>query len=169
MKTTNIHFSDKGLVKETRDLQVSKETNYDPDKDLHEERPKPEKGNIAFEPPPEDIDEEPVKVVELTIEARLDNLEKKQDQILEMLQKLFSGTPKFTGYITMAQAVERYETDMRHIRQRIRLYKRVKNRPVETKMFNNEELYKEEDLVQALLLDWKAEMEIIAKRNFQGN
>lgn len=169
MKTTSTHFSDKGIVKETKDLQVSKQANYDPDKDLCEEKPKPERGNIAFEPPPEDIEELPVKAAELTIESRLDNLEKKQDQMLEMLQKLCSGIPKFTGYLTMKEAMERYETDMRYIRQRIRLYKRVKNRPVETKMFNNEELYKEEDLVQALLLDWKAEMEIIAKRDFQGD
>ncbi len=164
-----MHFSAKGLIKETKTLQVSKETNYDPGKDLCEERPKPERGNIAFEPPPEDIDEEPVKAVELTIEARLDNLEKKQGQILEMLQKLCSGKPKFAGYLTIEQAVERYETDMRHIRQRIRLFKRVKNRPVEMKKFKDDELYKEEDLTQALLLDWKAEMEIIAKRDFQGD
>jgi len=169
MEKTSIYFNDKGLVKKARQIQVNKETNYDADKDLCEERPKPERGNIAFEPPPEDIEELLVQAPELTIEARLDNLEKKQDQILEILQKLCSGIPKFTGYLTMKEAMERYETDMRYIRQRIRLYKRVKNRPVETKMFNNEELYKEEDLVQALLLDWKAEMEIIAKRDFQGD
>lgn len=169
MEKTSMYLNDKGLVKETRAVKEIGNANYGPDKDLCEERPKPERGNIAFEPPPEDIEEKPIKAPDLTVEARLDNLEKKQDQIIEMLLRLFSGIPKFTGYVTMKEATQRYAVETRTIRQRIRLFRRVKNRPVETKVFNNEELYKEEDLVQALLLDWKAEMEIIVKRDFQGD
>lgn len=137
----------------------------DYDKSLTEPLLIPERGDIPLEPPCDFTQEEQMKHLDLTIIARFDDLEKKQDQIIKMLEKLCSVIPKFAGYLTMEEATQRYATDMRTIRQHIKLYQRVRNRHVEIKRFKNDELYREEDLVQALLLDWNVEMNLLQKRD----
>jgi hypothetical protein len=158
MEKTSVYFNKNGLANENSTVNEIISTNSDKETLSIEEGFTGKERCIDFETVPE------IKPAELTIEERLENLEKKQDQIIQMLQQLCNQHPKYKGYITLDEAVKRYEATERKIYQQISWFQRVRHIKIDKKELNGKRYYREEDLVQALFIDIKLESE----RRFQS-
>lgn len=152
MEKTSIHFNEKGFQRKTTLDTKNNFSNPKQDADHIERVFREEKGDINFEAPCDDEDEEEV-TSERSQDDRLVDLEKRQLVMMTMLQQLLDKFPKYKGYITMADAIRQFNVTDREIHRKISLFQRVHSRKIEVRKLNKERYFKEVDLVEAMLLD----------------